>query len=165
MRVCEPECKNHNLHSVRVAQWHHEGTYLHRGCGTFRQLYHKDGSGESRTEWELDGHHRGYVCGDFGKCHCLCACDRSEGQDLRKKPLHQMFWFHEAHVKRCGQWRSFERTGAWYGFRHQGGVCERIWVYRADKWCPEYPITAVWRRVSVFYHFRYGQCREYVGSL
>ena len=32
-----------------------------------------------RTEWELDGHHRGYVCGDFGEYHRICACDRPEG--------------------------------------------------------------------------------------
>ena len=39
-------------------------------------------TGESRTEWKLDRHHRGYVCGDFGKLHRLCACDRPEGQYL-----------------------------------------------------------------------------------
>ena len=163
--VCESQRENHNQYTDRVAQWYHKGPYLSWSCGKVRQLYRKKRTGESRTERKLDGHHRGYVCGDFGKLHRLCACDRPEGQYLWEKPLHQVLWFYQANLKCGGQRWSVKRAGTRYGFWNQGSLCGWLWIYRADEWRFEYPSATVWCRVSVFYHFCNGQYRKYVGGL
>ena len=74
--------------------WHNdtnESNGQGRRYGSVRQFYHSESTGEGRTEWKLDGYYRGYVHRDFREQHHLCAGHRPEGQELREKPLYQVF--------------------------------------------------------------------------
>ncbi len=93
---CEYVNPNVKITISTPSGWHNDTTKVHisiedvahSGNFTIKTVQAK-----SRTEWELDGHHRGYVCGDFGKYHRLCACDRPEGKTYEKNRYIKCFDF------------------------------------------------------------------------
>ena len=77
--LCEYVNPNVKITISTPSGWHNDTTKVHI---SIEDVAHSGNFTKNRTEWELDGHYRGYVCGDFGKYHRLCVCDRPEGQNL-----------------------------------------------------------------------------------